>query len=144
MPPPFLAPPGFRWPARGVALLLCTLGLLTAAAVLFCFNPNYHGFYPVCLFYRTTGLLCPGCGSLRALHQLLHGHLAAAFHCNALLVLALPLLAWRMGRFCVRKHQQLPATFTVRPLWLWGALGLMVLFSILRNLPGPQFAWLAP
>ena len=57
-----------------------------AAGVLFCFDPNRYPFYPLCFFHRATGLLCPGCGSLRALHQLLHGNLATAFHFNALLV----------------------------------------------------------
>ena len=41
-----------------------------------------------------TGLLCPGCGTLRGLHQLLHGHLAAAFRLNPVMVLSLPLLGY--------------------------------------------------
>lgn len=31
-------------------------------------------------------MLCPGCGSQRAIHQLLHGHIAEAFKLNALLI----------------------------------------------------------
>ncbi|WP_423346907.1 DUF2752 domain-containing protein [Larkinella sp. VNQ87] len=37
-----------------------------------------------------TGLQCPGCGSQRCLHQLMHGHLAQAYGYNPLLVLSLP------------------------------------------------------
>src|SRR5215475_918213 len=60
-------------------------------ATLYFFNPAQHGFYPVCTFYRTTGLLCPGCGTLRAMHQLLHGNLEAAVRLNAFTVSLLPI-----------------------------------------------------
>jgi ABC-type amino acid transport system permease subunit len=40
-----------------------------------------------------TGLKCPGCGSQRAIHSLLHFDFVQAFRYNALLVLSLPLLA---------------------------------------------------
>src|SRR5690242_14513344 len=72
---------------------LVVLTLLATAAVLYLFDPRFYSFYPTCLFHRTTGLLCPGCGSLRAVHELLHGHLRAAFHYNPLLVAGLPFLA---------------------------------------------------
>lgn len=39
-----------------------------------------------------TGLDCPGCGSQRAIHHLLHLDLKAAFLSNPLLVLAIPYL----------------------------------------------------
>jgi hypothetical protein len=42
--------------------------------------------FPKCPFRSLTGLLCPGCGSQRGIHQLLHGHFAEAFKLNALLI----------------------------------------------------------
>ena len=39
-----------------------------------------------------TGLKCPGCGSQRMLHALLHGDIAAAWRFNALLFLLVPFL----------------------------------------------------
>src|SRR6266478_6212704 len=67
--------------------------LIASAAVLYFFNPAQFGFYPICFFYKTTGLLCPGCGTLRALHQLLHGHFEAAFRFNPLMVSSVPIVA---------------------------------------------------
>jgi hypothetical protein len=120
-------------------------GILSLAAlVLFCFDPSGYSFYPVCVFHRSTGLLCPGCGSLRALHQLLHGHLAAAFRDNALLILTLPFVGWWAVRYVVRKVRRQPAGLDFSPVWLWCALGAVILFGVLRNLPFPQLAWLAP
>ena len=37
-----------------------------------------------------TGLECPGCGSQRAFHQLLHLNIASAFRQNPIVVLYLP------------------------------------------------------
>jgi hypothetical protein len=113
-----------------------------AAAWLYAFDPAKGGLYPVCYFHQTTGLLCPGCGGLRALHQLLHGHLAAAWHFNPLLVLFLPLAAWMAGGGALNLLRGRPATFVVRPAWLWLAGGVVLVFGILRNLPCPQLAWL--
>jgi len=63
------------------------------AAALFFFDPATHGFYPPCLFKTIFGRQCPGCGSLRAMHQLLHGNLAAAWALNKPIVVGLPLAA---------------------------------------------------
>jgi hypothetical protein len=115
-----------------------------ACFVLFQFDPNQGGFYPICYFHQTTGLLCPGCGSLRALHQLAHGHVVAAVHLNVLLVCSLPLLGWWSIRSAIRKARNQPAHWTVRPAWLWCGLVVLLAFGVLRNLPFGQMAWLAP
>lgn len=38
-----------------------------------------------------TGLQCPGCGSQRAIHAMLHGQIADAWHYNAAMFFAVPL-----------------------------------------------------
>jgi len=127
-------------------LLLCVLLAAAAGcAVLSLFDPAQHSFYPFCAFHRLTGLNCPGCGGLRALHQLLHGRVAAAFHCNALVVLGLPVAAWFGARrlWCWALGKAQPA-FVLRPAWLWPGLAIIAAFGILRNLPFPAFAWMSP
>lgn len=66
---------------------------LVALAILWRFNPSHTPYYPRCVLFTTTGIQCPGCGGLRATHQLLHGHVATAFAHNALAVTLLPLAA---------------------------------------------------
>lgn len=110
--------------------------MLGGGGLLYSFNPAQHSFYPRCAFYQLTGWQCPGCGGLRAMHQLLHGHLRTALQLNALAVIALPLAAWGLWRELARGGMQLRA----RWLWLLGAM--LLLFGIIRNLPG--FGWLAP
>ena len=77
--------------SRRKTLILGTAAL--AAAVLFLFDPATSAFYPPCLFRTVLGTQCPGCGSLRAAHQLLHGNFAAAWTLNPTLMIVVPLAA---------------------------------------------------
>ena len=129
---------------RPTALTLLALFAAVAGVVLFCFDPRQYHFYPVCFFHKTTGLLCPGCGALRALHQLLHGHLAAAFHFNPVVIVSLPILALAAARYGWQKVRNQPASLGLRPLWLWLILTAVLVVSVLRNLPGAPFALLRP
>jgi hypothetical protein len=123
----------------GAALGMTLIG---AVAVVFFFNPNTHGFYPVCLFHQLTGLNCPGCGATRAAYQLLHGHLLRALHDNALFVLSLAALAVWNVRFVFRKWENPNATLNVSPGVLWAFLVVAFVFTILRN--QPAFSFLSP
>lgn len=68
------------------------LPVLGLAGVYYRFDPARYLFFPPCPFRWLTGYLCAGCGSQRAIHQLLHGQLSTAWHLNPLLVLAIPYL----------------------------------------------------
>jgi len=128
----------------GVARIFLGAGLAAAAglaAVLFLFNPAEHGFFPRCFFRMFTGWECPGCGGLRAAHQLLHGQVRAAFLLNPLLVLALPCVAYFTARPWVERWGGLKLPQPFKSLtWLWLALVVVVAFGVLRNLPG--WPWL--
>ena len=54
------------------------------------FNPESNSFLLKCPFKFFTGLDCPGCGSQRALHSLLHGEWKQAFSYNPLFIIAIP------------------------------------------------------
>lgn len=120
------------------AALLGTAGIW----MLRTFDPNVAGNpFPQCLIYNLTGLFCPGCGTTRALHALVHFDVAGAIGMNALTILGAPIGVL----LALRGFEKLPASFEpwLKPLanaWLW--LGLVTGFTVLRNLPG--FEWLAP
>jgi len=116
-----------------LGLVILAFGCL-AAAVLFFFNPGQHGFYPFCLFHRMTGLQCPGCGSLRALHQLLHGNVLEALRLNALLVLSFPLVSWLLARSAAPLFGLRVRPLCIRPAWVWTTFALVAIFGIARNL----------
>jgi hypothetical protein len=69
---------------------------IAGAWILYTFPPATTPYYPRCVFHAATGLSCPGCGTTRALHHLLHGRIGEAFAMNALLFALLPagLVVW--------------------------------------------------
>ena len=97
-------------------------------------DPNQSGHYPTCPFLFITGYYCPGCGSLRAVHALTHGDVGAAVGLNVLAVVGIVLAATIWGRWGLRSWRGQPRT-RVAPAWtLYVALGVVVVFWIVRNL----------
>lgn len=121
-------------------------GLMGGGAILlmlFLFNPAHVPIYPICLFHQLTGLNCPGCGSLRAMHQLLHGNISAALHYNALLVSSLPLFGW-VGFRLAKEHISGGPALVWRPIWVWLYVIVWIAFGIVRDLPVSSLAILSP
>ena len=122
------------------------LTLLLALAVdLFLYNPDGSDLYPKCPFRALTGLYCPGCGSTRASHQILHGNILAAFDLNPLMVLFTPLLCWVVVSLCcvVVRGRPLPTLF-VPALWIWVLLAVITVYWVARNIPVYPLKLLAP
>jgi hypothetical protein len=123
-------------PWRIGAIVAAALAGIVAVVVLFVFDPSTAGFFPVCTLHEMTGLECPGCGGLRAVHQLSHGHFAAAWRLNPLLMALLPVALWLGLRETVRAVAgwEWPGVVT-RPFFAWLLAGAVILFGILRNVP---------
>lgn len=64
--------------------------LMAVAFVFYFLDPADYLFFPKCPFLMTTGLECPGCGSQRAIHDLLHFRIGDAFNQNAVVPIAIP------------------------------------------------------
>ena len=127
-------------PAReGWSLVLLTTVMAAGLLLFYVFDPATSGGFWVCPFHRLTGWYCPGCGGQRALHELLHGHLAAAFRLNPFAVLAFfPLAGYAYAAYALRVMglARLPGV-ALRNGQLLALLAAMVLFGILRNIWGP-------
>lgn len=132
--------------ARGLgALRVPGLALAAAAAVttlVAVVDPNQPGHYPTCPFLAVTGYYCPGCGSLRALHDLAHGDVAGALARNPLMVLAAGGLLVAFVLWARRLWRGLPRTWVAPPRLLYALLTLVLAFWVLRNVPG--WTWLSP
>ncbi len=124
-----------------VMLLLGGAGLL----LLRLFNPATSSIFPPCPFHALTGLYCPGCGSLRAIHQLLHGNLTTAWAMNPLTVLLLPFVVYGLASEGLRvlRGRGLPQVF-LPAIWIQVLCAIIVLFGIARNIPIHPFNLLAP
>ena len=106
-----------------------------AAGILYVVDPCQNSWLPACPLHKLTGLHCPGCGTTRALHELLHGHVVAAWKLNALALIALPVA----GYLVIRRR---PLTF--KPVVVWTGLAVVLLFGVLRNIPAYPFTLLSP
>jgi hypothetical protein len=126
---------------RRTALLL---GAGSAAAVVFVhlWDPNQPGSYGFCPLKALTGLVCPFCGGLRAVHAMTHGDWSLAWDLNPAVVVGLPLavlgwLLWLVDAW--RRPAPDPSPPTARRFLLpWLTLAAMVLYGVLRNLPTLQ------
>lgn len=126
-----------RW--RGPAL---TGGIALAGTLVVALrDPHVSGSFGYCPLFAATGLFCPACGGLRATHDLTHADLAGAWSMNPLWVVLAPvavaLWVWWVVR--VARGRSAP----LLPAWsAWVFLGALLVFGVLRNLPG--FEALAP
>jgi Protein of unknown function (DUF2752) len=112
------------------------LTLAVAGVYLFIFEPGKSGFFPVCPFRMVTGFACPGCGSTRGMHALVHGDVVSAFKFNPLLVLSLPFLLYAFVRFTNDAIQgRQPKSNRLDAKYIWAIFGVVLFFWIFRNTP---------
>ena len=121
------------------------IGVPFLAVLYFIFQPGKSDIFPPCIFYSATGLYCPGCGSQRAIHDLLHLNLHGVAHSNILFIPAL--LA--IGYHYVHPHLNSRFSYNLPNIFYkkstpWIILGVVLLFWILRNLPWYPFTELTP
>ena len=130
---------------RWIAIIAAVLAVCAGGAYTYAFNPVGSDLYPKCPFHLLTGLHCPGCGTVRALHQLLHGNVLAAMRLNPLAVILLPPVAYGMLSLGLQfvGLKPLPSKF-IPAFWIWMLLAVIMLYWVLRNLPCYPFTLLAP
>ena len=120
--------------SRRQSAALCAVALL-GLGFLFFINPARTGWLPPCPFHALTGLDCPGCGSLRAIHSLLHLNGMQALAYNPLTCLCLPFLGiwwlWHARRAATGRASGIPF---IRPLLLWSIVATIGFFGIYRNI----------
>lgn len=117
-----------------VLALWAALGVV--GAVLFFLEPGKSPLLPGCLFRALTGFTCPGCGTTRALHQLVHGNFSAAFQFNPILILSLPFLLYALLRYTNAVVRGQPINRNSLPArYIWAIFGIVLSFWIFRNTP---------
>jgi len=127
----------------GVAVLLG--GGIAITYFLYAVDPSGSTLYLPCPFHALTGLYCPGCGSLRALHSLLHGEVLIACGFNPLTLLSLPYVGYCFLSYATGavRGKPLPAFFVSANV-IWIFLGFVIIFWVLRNMTQSPWSWLVP
>lgn len=77
---------------RRIVIAFGLVLLVSLAIFYFIVDPEMSHVVPQCVFHRLTGLDCPGCGSQRMIHDLLHADFRRAWHHNAFLLCLTPVI----------------------------------------------------
>ena len=102
------------------------------------FDPSHHHF-PQCPFRWATGLLCPGCGSQRAIHAAMHGQFVESFRLNYLFLPAVvyALGGWAISGLFPRRWQKLRSRYYGSTA-AYISLAIILLYWIGRNIFQPD------
>lgn len=137
---------GTSWPARslGLALPVAAAGAGAGALVLLQVrDPHIEGSYGLCPVYALFGVYCPGCGGMRAVHNLTDGHIIDSLHSNLLALPMLVLFALWVGDWAVRAWRgEGPRLPEISSATMWILLGSIAGYTVLRNTPWGT--WLTP
>lgn len=125
---------------------MVTIFCIVAVMIYLLFSPESSIYFPKCPVYMLTGLQCPGCGSQRAIHELLNLNIAAAFTYNPLMVISIPYLLVGFGTHIILEYMADSSkkiyrySLKVNDILFRGLAVKIVLvviigYSILRNLP---------
>lgn len=131
-----------RSPRRAVLpLAIGAAGLVLAIGAQLVFDP-FRTHIPLCILNHLTGLECPGCGAIRAVHALLAGDPLLALRSNALVTIAIPLVGIGLLVWAVRRAREKITDLMPSSTVLLALVAVAVLYAVLRNLP--TFWFLAP
>lgn len=117
-------------------LSLLAAVLLVIALVYYTLDPASSNLFPSCPFYYLTGYKCPGCGSQRAAHALLHLDFRNAMKANPLLVPSIPYIILGLLFDYTRLSDKYPK---IRKI-LYGKVAIILViiivvsFGIIRNI----------
>lgn len=119
--------------------------IVTLAVLFFALNPNEHAIFPRCPFNVLTGYYCPGCGSQRAIHSLLHLNFAGVARNNILFIPTVVLVVYHYTYSFVNSlfGLKLPNVFYLKHT-PWVICLVIGAFAVLRNIPYYPFSLLAP
>ncbi|MFR9675138.1 DUF2752 domain-containing protein [Streptomyces sp. TR06-5] len=120
---------------RLAAPLAAMAAVVVATAYVGVHDPHRPGHYPACPLLTFTGLFCPGCGGLRAVHDLVHGDLPAALGSNLLVPVGALAFAVLWVGWTVRVMRARPVNVPLRTVHLWFLAAPVVAFTVVRNLP---------
>ncbi len=114
-------------------------------AALYFFSPFEAGIFPACPVNRLTGTYCPGCGTCRAIHSMLHGEFVQAARLNIMTVALLPVVLYGLVFEAVFRLTGKRLHKVILPAWvIWCLFGLIIGYWVLRNIPYYPFCLLAP
>lgn len=112
----------------------CAAVISILAVTYYYYDPTEVDWMPRCLWKVVTATDCPGCGSQRMAHALMHGDICGAWHANAFALCMLPIIVFMIWLELMRGS--LPKLYSkVHSPWVIRLIFIMILaWWIIRNL----------
>lgn len=99
---------------------------------------------PECTFYKQTGFYCAGCGGTRAFFLLLQGRFLESLRFNSLCSVIFGAFFYIVLEQILRKTRFAVPPLRITPRIGVVAVGILVLYMVLRNIPVYPWVLLAP
>ncbi len=117
------------WYLLGMGFLLFGIWSVLPASAL-------EKFTTPCMFRVVTGLYCPGCGGTRAVTMLLAGKVRASFWYHPVVPYGAAVYVWYMVSHTAEylSDGRLNIGMRYRNLYLWAALTIVVLQTVVKNI----------
>lgn len=119
---------------RAFWAIVAAVSVIALAIAYYFFDPVEVKWMPKCIWRVVTGTDCPGCGSQRMAHALMHGDICAAWHANAYAVCMIPVIGLML---CLELFREKYSSLYMRvysPWVIWTLVVSVFVWWILRNL----------
>ncbi len=119
---------------------------LKTYAVIFILGVSYYiftqitGWYIPCPIYKTTGLVCPGCGISHFITDMLAFRPIDAIKQNYAVAVLIPVFI--IAFICLLFVKEQARKEKIKNTVAWIALIILIIFAVLRNIPA--FSFLMP
>lgn len=133
---------GGGWKSLSLPLLTGAAGV-GALVLLHVRDPHVENSYGICPTWGLFGVYCPGCGGMRAVHNLTDGRVLDSLHSNLLALPLIVLFFWFVVDWAIRAGRgqgpRLPAIDRAVTLSIFAFIAG---YAVLRNTPWGT--WLTP
>ena len=118
--------------------LLSIIGFFILGVGIYYFYQNdpaqIETVFILCVTKNISGIDCPGCGSQRAFHELLHGNFIGAAKLNLTIYFFTPLLLFLFLKIALKPFRIYLPDLLISTKWLLLILILLLIFTVIRNI----------
>ncbi len=121
---------------RNIIIVVVVIIIIAGSIILYFSDPFNSQLSPKCYFHYLTGYKCVGCGTQRALYNILHLRIFEGFKYNPILIIAIPYIIilfyteYFNGKYKMPKLYRMISSYKT----IYAILIIIFLYSILRNI----------
>lgn len=111
------------------------LSVICLIIIYYLFDPGELIIFPKCIFYSVTGWYCPGCGSQRAIHHLLHLNIKGVVDDNMLIIPGFLIIGYHYSHQALNRRYklQLPNILYYKKT-PWLIFIILIAYWVIRNI----------